>query len=100
MACKARCSRKILYRAAEVAQEMFYLYREITFDKLISKVVRNNNEIIIHEGEYDSCLVPFPTALFPDKREKNTILTHLSCGDAYGYLDVILKTMLGGEGLL
>ncbi len=95
--CKALQQRKILYRAGETAQLLFYTYREIVFDKLIVKVERKGNEISLYEGEYeDDCFIPFPAALFPDEREKQAVLTYLACGDALGYLHEVLKIMLKG----
>ncbi|KAL8994046.1 MAG: hypothetical protein Q9169_005888 [Polycauliona sp. 2 TL-2023] len=94
-ACKALAARKILYRAADTAQAMFYVYREIAFDKLIVKVKRTKGQLWLFEGQYqDEILVPFPEALIKDENEKKAVLTYLACGDAYGYLDVLLKTML------
>ncbi|KAL8833231.1 MAG: hypothetical protein Q9170_004395 [Blastenia crenularia] len=94
--CRILASRKVLYRAAETAQELFYVYREIAFDKLIVKVERKKGEMILHEGHYEECFVPFPAALFPDEKDKKAVLAYLACGDAYGYLDVVLQTMLEG----
>ncbi|KAL8942158.1 MAG: hypothetical protein Q9211_001527 [Gyalolechia sp. 1 TL-2023] len=92
--CNAPVLRKVLYRAAETAQELFYIYREIVFDKLIVKVARKEKEIIVHEGLYEECFIPFPSSLFPEEKEKKAMLTYLACGDVCGYLGVVLKTML------
>ncbi|KAL9028106.1 MAG: hypothetical protein Q9196_003479 [Gyalolechia fulgens] len=92
--CNASVLRKVLYRAAETAQELFYIYREIVFDKLIVKVARKEKEIIVHEGLYEECFIPFPSSLFPEEKEKKAMLTYLACGDVCGYLGVVLKTML------
>ncbi|KAL8789980.1 MAG: hypothetical protein Q9213_000866 [Squamulea squamosa] len=84
-----------LYRAADIAQALFYVYREIGFDKLIVKVEKTTNEIVLHEGEYGShVFIPFPASLFPDETDKKAVLAYLACGDAYGYLDVFLKSVL------
>ncbi|KAL9003550.1 MAG: hypothetical protein Q9188_003591 [Gyalolechia gomerana] len=92
----ALVSRKVLYRAAETAQELFYVYREVVFDKHIVKAERKGNEMILYEGRYEECFVPFPSSLFPDEKEKKAVLTYLACGDAYAYMDAVLKTMLEG----
>ena len=55
-------------------------------------------QICLFEGLYqDEILVPFPKALIKDENEKKAVLTYLACGDAYAYLDVLLKTMLAGK---
>lgn len=96
--CKASVARKVLYRAADTAQAMFYVFREITFDKLIVKVERAKGELRLFEGLYqDEILVPFPASLIKDENEKKAVLTYLACGDACGYMDVAIKTMLGGK---
>ena len=87
-----------MYRAADTAQAMFYVFREITFDKLIVKVERAKGELRLFEGLYqDEILVPFPASLIKDENEKKAVLTYLACGDACGYMDVAIKTMLGGK---
>ncbi|KAL8647337.1 MAG: hypothetical protein Q9210_005618 [Variospora velana] len=94
--CKSSASRKILYRVAETAQALFYVYREVAFDKLYAKVERKGSDLILYEGYYDDLFVPFPHSLFPDEKEKKAVLTYLACDDAYGYMHVVLKTMLEG----
>ncbi|KAL8773311.1 MAG: hypothetical protein Q9209_001705 [Squamulea sp. 1 TL-2023] len=93
--CKASASRKILYRAADTTQALFYVFREITFDKLIVKVKRKGDQLLLYEGLYkDECFVPFPTSLVKDGDDKKAILVYMACGDAYAYMDVALKLML------
>ncbi|KAL8887770.1 MAG: hypothetical protein Q9215_004710 [Flavoplaca cf. flavocitrina] len=95
--CKALAARKTLYRAADTAQALFYVFREIAFDKLVTKVERVEGQIRLFEGLYqDEVLVPFPNSLITDANEKKAVLSYLSCSDTCGYMDVLLKTMLGG----
>lgn len=99
--CKGLMARKILYRAGKTIQALFYVYRKVAFDKLIIRVEREGNSLILYEGEYlgqhEQCFIPFPATLLPDENEKLAVLTYLACGDAYMYMDVILKTMLEGK---
>lgn len=96
--CKASVARKVLYRAADTAQALFYVYREIAFDKLIVKVERMEGELRVFEGLYqDEIFPPFPKALIKDENEKKAVLTYLACCDACGYMDVAIKTMLCGK---
>lgn len=96
--CKAVQERKILYRAGDIAQLLFYMYREIVFDILITKVEKTDRKVLLYEGEYkENCFVPFPTALFPEEREKQAVLTYLACGDAIGYMHETLGNMLKSD---
>lgn len=89
--------RKILYRAGDTVQLLFYMYREIVFDKLIAKVEKKENEILLYEGFYeDDCIIPFPAAYFPGEREKQAMLTYMACDDAVGYMHEVLKVMVKG----
>ena len=98
ISCKESQARKVLYRAADTAQALFYVWREIVFDILIAKVEKKGKELVLYEGVYGAsdCFVPFPDSLIPDENDKKAVLAYLACGDAYGYLDVVLKLMLGG----
>lgn len=96
--CKASQERQILYRAGESAQLAFYTYREVVFDKKITRVESDGKNMILHEGYYDTdLLIPFPTELFPCLADKQAILSFLSCSDAVGYMHEIIKAMLTGE---
>ena len=96
--CRAFQYRKILYRAAETAQALFYDYRETVFDRKIARVERIGNEMLLYEGRYhEDCFIPFPTSLFPNEDDKKAVLTHMACTDAYGYMDVVLNAMLKGK---
>ncbi|KAL8888127.1 MAG: hypothetical protein Q9192_006225 [Flavoplaca navasiana] len=94
--CKALAARKTLYRAADTAQALFYVFREIAFDKLVIKAEREEGQVRLFEGLYqDEVLVPFPNSLITDANEKKAVLSYLSCSDTCGYMDVLLKIMLG-----
>lgn len=92
--------RKILYRAGEMAQMAFYAYREHTFDLLIERVEKNGKDLLIYEASYgktQECYFQFPDHLLPDERDKQAVLTYLTCGDAVGYMHELFKTLLDGE---
>lgn len=98
--CKAAQNRKILCRAGDVAQTLFYMYREIVFDKSIVIAEKKGNEIILCKPYYDDtdeCFFPFPNKFIPNEKDKKAVLTYLACGDAYAYMDVLLKMMLKGK---
>ncbi|KAL8653644.1 MAG: hypothetical protein Q9226_003768 [Calogaya cf. arnoldii] len=87
----------MLYRAAETAQALFLIYREIALDKLIVKAERTEGQLRLFEGTYQNeIFLPFPKHLIKDENEKKAGLTYLACGDAYGYMDMLIKNMIGG----
>ena len=76
--CKNSQSIRSLYRAAETIQKAFYIFREKTFDKLITKVEEKDNFLLLTEGYYEKneVFVPFPEALVKDERDRQAVLTH------------------------
>lgn len=73
--CKAAEARKVLFRAGDIAQRLFYIWREIFFDKFIIKVQRNSvtnpAQIIIYEAPYDrDAFITFPDTFFPTQMRR------------------------------
>ncbi|KAL5331998.1 hypothetical protein ACEPPN_001541 [Leptodophora sp. 'Broadleaf-Isolate-01'] len=101
--CKRLQTRKLLYRAGSVLQEMFYMYREKLFDKYIERIEKRDGRLVLYEGQYKTlvtaqtdCLIPFPDNLCQTPEEKLSVLAHLSCDDASAWLHDILKYILVG----
>jgi hypothetical protein len=101
--CRRLKTRKSFYRAGELLQEVFYLYREKLFDKLIDRIEHRDGKMYIHEGRYSQLLteydrlVPFPTSLCQDSQDKKALLAHISCDDAVAWLGDITKHILEGN---
>ena len=49
---KSLQTKKAFYRAGSVLLEMFYIYREKAFSKLIANIEKKDGKIYIHEGKY------------------------------------------------
>lgn len=108
-ACKAHQQRKALYRAGEIAQSVFYMYRRLVFDKKLKAVQFNGDDIVIYDDFYedgneigparalDTCLVPFPDHLFRQERDKQAVLVFLTCTDALAYMYPLIALMLKGN---
>ncbi|KAH7386503.1 hypothetical protein BKA64DRAFT_711727 [Cadophora sp. MPI-SDFR-AT-0126] len=101
--CKRLQTRKLFYRAGSILQEIFYMYREKMFDKLIARIDKSQGRLIIHEGRYNplitadiDCLIPFPANLCQTEEDKKSVLVHLACDDASAWLHDILKYTLAG----
>ena len=96
--CNRLSVRKKLYRAGGILQEIFYAYREITFDKMFRKIERQGKDLYMYEVEYDWQIpVPFPSALISSENERRAVLAYRSCDDALAYMYEIIKVLLKGE---
>ncbi|KAL2065309.1 hypothetical protein VTL71DRAFT_2978 [Oculimacula yallundae] len=96
-------TRKMLYRAGSVLQEIFYMYREHMFDKLVVKMEKTEGRVHLYEGIYDpvylsdiQCLIPFPTGLCQTAEDKMSLLVQLACDDASAWLDELIIYILSG----
>lgn len=96
--CKVLQLKRSLYRAAETIQKGFFIFREKTFDKLIIKVEEKNDMLLLTEGFYDKdeVFVPFPGELVKNEKDRQAVLTHLSCTDALGWMHDFTHLMFKG----
>jgi len=101
--CKRLQTRKALYQGGSLLQEVFYIYREKVFDKLVVRVEEKNGEVYTHEGIYNrpvsfvDYFLPFPKDLVPKKEDRQGLLTYLACSDAVGWMHDMIKHVLAGE---
>jgi len=109
--CMRLQTRRAFYRAGSTLQQIFYLFREILFDKLVVKIEEKGGKLYIHEGIYDllinehgipyqteiGVLYPFPSDLIANPTDKHAVLSFLGCEDALAYLSEIIKKMLEGK---
>ncbi|CZT53010.1 uncharacterized protein RSE6_14441 [Rhynchosporium secalis] len=72
--CKRLQTRKGLYRAGSVLQEIFYMYREKLYEKFYVKIDKSEGRLTAED--------------------KKSILVHLSCDDASAWLHEVLKYIL------
>jgi hypothetical protein len=98
--CRNLRVRRDLYRAGDLLQDIFYLYREKLFDLLIERIELRDGKSYVHEGhypphltEYES-LIPFPESLCQDPLDKKAPLAHISCDDAVAWMADITKHIL------
>ncbi|CZT08056.1 uncharacterized protein RAG0_13280 [Rhynchosporium agropyri] len=102
--CKRLQTRKGLYRAGSVLQEIFYMYREKLYEKFYVKIEKSEGRLVLYEGQYSlstpfitaptDCLIPFPETLCQTAEDKKSILVHLSCDDASAWLHEVLMYIL------
>ena len=80
-------------------QQLFYIYQEEAFEKLITKVEKDGNTMYFYEGlEYGSrMLIPFPRHLFASEADRHVVLSYKACTDAVAFMLPFVKRLLKGE---
>lgn len=97
-ACKSRVYKRSLYRAANLAQEMFYELREKTFDDRIISVsdegdiLRITNQTLGNHVIYHD--FPDMSALSPE--DKATVLTYCTCNVAMAAMSDTVTLLFRG----
>ncbi|KAK0101889.1 hypothetical protein ONS95_001299 [Cadophora gregata] len=80
--------RQKLYRVGRLTQELFLIFREITWCQLkISAVTKNGNDLIVHGKKMQNACWPqgyfaFPSKLVPEVDDRNALLCFLACREA------------------
>ncbi|KAI4197244.1 MAG: hypothetical protein LQ346_003032 [Caloplaca aetnensis] len=87
--------RRTLFQTGHVTQAAFYSYRENVYDKIFSEVHRDGKNFILYEGEYGSrVLVPFNNTQFPEKEDKEALLSYSACTYALIVMDRLISNLL------
>ncbi|TGO23806.1 hypothetical protein BPAE_0121g00230 [Botrytis paeoniae] len=87
-ACKAHQAKKLLYRAGETLQGIFYSFRQEMFNNKIAKVEHKDGKLYLVEGQYPAMttsldvLHEFPFELLPSKEDRHAVLAYMACHDA------------------
>ncbi len=98
--CRSLKERRDLCRAGDLLQDIFYLYREKLFDRLIDQIELRDGKSYIQEGHYAphlteyNSLVPFPESLCQDPLDMKALLVHLSYDHAVAWMANITKHIL------
>ena len=94
--------RKQLYRGAVLAQEIFYVVREIGFDGHLKEVVKEENgRMCMHlQRNVVSAdilpLQPFPNHLFESEEDKKPVLSWLTCNESLIWMHELLEKVFEG----
>lgn len=97
-ACKLLFARKRLYRAGDIVQRIFYVYREHTFNINITEVDKSEDTMYLYEGKYGrDILSPFPYHLFHSEEDKRAALTYCNCAVAVAFMLKIIEGFLKGK---
>lgn len=103
--CLKLQQRRALYRAGDVAQRMFYTFRETVFDNQVIKTVDEGEKLIVHlshdwpSGVDPSHIIycPYPPAGIVPESEKAAVLCYSACNDATGCMHGTYQRLLAGK---
>ena len=96
--CNNLRRQKQLHRAAHLLQAVFYDYRMRIFDISVAKIEKKGHKLHVWEGPYSDmqCLVPFPNHLVLDEKDKEALLSHLTCNDTLAWMYELERQLLDG----
>ncbi|KUJ14539.1 uncharacterized protein LY89DRAFT_736570 [Mollisia scopiformis] len=105
--CKRLKMRKMVYRAGDILQEMFYMFREHVFNKRVFKIEYKEGKMFIFDDqkperfpddEMMACHVPgpFPHSMCKADEDRKALRTHMACSDAVAYLHEVVDHVFGG----
>ncbi|TEY81985.1 hypothetical protein BOTCAL_0030g00460 [Botryotinia calthae] len=100
-ACKAHQTKKLLYRAGETLQEIFYRYREVMFDIRVVKIEDRNGTLYVDEDYPDAAsrlqiLHEFPDSLVQNVGDKHALLARNACSEAIIWMQEVTGYFLTG----
>lgn len=98
--CEARNIRKQLYRAGEMLQSVFFIWREIAFHRNIYRVQRFGDEICLWQfpgGESRPPFYAFPHHTCHDEEEVKALLSFMGCNHAPQMVFELSKKLLAGK---
>lgn len=95
---------KAISRAAQLLQEIFYIYREQVFERTITGTEKRDGNLIVY---YDNSwrfidhptdsLRLFPSALFETRTDREAVLVHMACTDSLAWMHVLIKHFFKGK---
>lgn len=100
--CRNANARKQLFRAGAILQEVYYFFREATFDEPICNVRVDGGKLHITVPEYSKdrgmVLYPLSEDQIADTMLKKSLLTWMNCEQAWLYMEDLTRKLL--EGIL
>lgn len=98
--CRAAKDRRALYRAGDIALQLYQILHRNTWKWPIEKIQRNDNKWHVYNGIYTgkSVVLPFPSAMFPNAKDQEAILSHSGCNAAIAHVHNPIRDLLKGKG--
>jgi len=97
--CAVGASRTALYRAAQMARDMFLDFNKQTWgDKILGVKERGNVlRIAIQELSVNAIYVPFPKDLGLSASDEAAVLSHCACTTSLAYMWDVIGVLLSGR---
>jgi len=96
--CILRQERRNIFRILDAVQELFFLFRENTFNFVIKRMERRDDALHVQAGPAsDNLLVSFPNDLMKSKEEKMAVLSHLPYEETFGWIHEIARYLLASK---
>lgn len=97
--CKVAKDRRTLYRAGDIAQDLFFIFQRNTWMWPIQRVEKKGTDWLIIDGDRvaKSIVVPFPASVFPDTRDQRAISSCNSCESAVAHTHQLIRDLLKGS---
>lgn len=100
--CLKLQQRRALYRAGDIAQSIFYAFREKVFDNQVVKIQHADKKMIVHlslkwplgVNPFHIVFCPFPSSTTVAESDKNAVLAVHACDDALGYMHGTYQSLL------
>lgn len=86
-----------VYRVSRAVQALYYAFRENTFERNIDRIAIEQHRIRIWEKTREKVIVPFPSDLILDARDREAVLSCLSCDSAVVWMQRIFSKLLEGS---
>ena len=99
-ACKPNATTR-LFRAGELLQKIFYVYRKHAFDHNIMKVANKDGKLVVHTdySEPNKPFFAFPNDAVHNLEDEQALLAFKACGDAVGIFHKLITKVLFGKHL-
>lgn len=96
--CKIAKDRRALYRAGDIAQELWFTFQKNTWMWSVDRLKKDGNNWQVFDGQCSgkSIVVPFPTSVFPEANDQKSIMSYNSCNAAIAHIHRPLGDMLQG----
>jgi hypothetical protein len=97
--CQPLTNEELLYRAGRVLKQLWLVFRAVTIQNPVEKVVSGGHRVTFWETEgnpRDLRSTPFPDSVCLDQKAREVVLSFMGCCFAADYFADITKLLLSG----
>ncbi|EME82121.1 uncharacterized protein MYCFIDRAFT_77588 [Pseudocercospora fijiensis CIRAD86] len=94
-----------MYRAGDLLQSAFYLWRRVAFDMNVKSIEKVNDILVLHDditrvADGQTIFFKFPASMVPDAVDQKKLLSFLACTDGIGYMYELARRLLSDYALV